>query len=84
MNYTYPFSQLEDKGEVKQNYSGQGRAAISHATQLYQDAVTESLTLQHPRLDAFQTWLKSYPLNEAWYENNKDKIKLVDDGIEIL
>lgn len=58
---------------------------VFETTNLYRDKLDAPLNQsEHPREKAFDGWLESKQQNQVWYEQNRDKLKLVDDGIEIL
>lgn len=41
------------------------------------------LNLDNPRVRAFNSWINWSEENKTWYENNKEKLKLVQDNWEI-
>lgn len=86
MNQLYPFSEWTAESLVLQELSSNDRITILQATQVYKDACDEALirNLNHPRSEAFYKWLNNSPVNRDWYETNKNKLKLIPDGIEIL
>jgi hypothetical protein len=50
---------------------------------VYKDAVDEAMDRSHPRAKALRTWLERDPQNKDWYDQNNDKLKLVENGLEI-
>lgn len=38
----------------------------------------------HPRFDVFLYWVNRNGMNQTWYQENIDKLRLVDDWIDIL
>ena len=77
-DYEYDYSQDTTKTEI---------SAILQSTLLFKDVCEEVMLLSsthHPRLKPFIWWLNKSSENKAWFVQNKESFKLVDDGIEIL
>lgn len=58
--------------------------AILQATSVYKDAVDEALDRSHPRAKALNAWLECDSQNKAWFDQNRDNLKLVENGVEIV